>query len=92
MKYPKPNEIPVEEIMEKLGATGYDAKEIMCKHFSDDGQPWELILIDEDTEYEGHMYRVVAIEKWVYDADDTEAIDYTEEVFVDIQYLNAVGE
>lgn len=43
--------------------------------------PWQLMYFEHDFEYEKQLWRVVVIEKYVYDADDPEAIDRTEEVF-----------
>ena len=46
-----------------------------------DGEPWQLFKFEQDVDFEGEFYRCCIISKSVYDPDDVESVDYTEDVF-----------
>ena len=72
MKYMDINDIR-DIISETYDSTAYEA---VTGILWQDGTPWQLFKFERDVE----GYRVVLIEKVVYDVDDTEAVDYSEDV------------
>lgn len=59
-----------------------------CEHYEaitgimwQNGTPWQLFSFDNDIDFEGERWRVVMVQKWVYDPDDVTAVDYTEDIF-----------
>lgn len=48
-----------------------------------DGTPFQIFKFEEDVECEQKLFRCLIITKWVYDAADLSAVDYTEDVFTD---------
>lgn len=45
--------------------------------------PFKIWKFDKDVEYEHKMYRCLIIEKDVYNADDIDAVDYSETIYED---------
>ena len=46
-------------------------------------EPFQILKFEQDVEYEHKMYRCLIIEKWVYDADDLSAVNYSETIYED---------
>ena len=46
--------------------------------------PFQIFVTEADVEVDGRTLRGCLVEKCVYDADDTEAVNYTDELSVDV--------
>jgi hypothetical protein len=74
----------IEGIKKTIGETGYLPEEVTgmrCNH--QDNDYFKIMMYDCDVEFEKKMYRVVLVEKWIYDSDDLESIDHVEELSFD---------
>lgn len=48
-----------------------------------DDVPFQIWKFEQDVEYQGKWYRCLIISKDVFDPDDLEAVDYTEDIYSD---------
>ena len=66
-----------EELRMSINAT-YDGSswEDVTALYWQDGTPWKIVKFDRDVEYGKKTYRCIIIEKWVFDPEDLEALDY----------------
>lgn len=56
-------------------------KPVTTKLFPVDGQPFQIFSFENDVECNGQYYRCVIIERYVYDAERPEEIDYGETLY-----------
>lgn len=72
----------IEGIKTRIGEAGYQAESATGIRHSDT-ESFQIMIYDIDVEFEKKTYRVVAVQKWVYDSEDLEAVDHVDELSFD---------
>lgn len=78
----------IELVKKTIAESGMPVQEaatgIIHKYNGENRESFQIMIIDGDVEAEGKKYRVLSVEKWIYDTEDIEAVDHVEVLSFDV--------